>query len=36
MAAYDRFYRGDIARSSCAPPQEEGGLITAEDLAAGR
>jgi gamma-glutamyltranspeptidase/glutathione hydrolase len=32
-AAYDRFYRGDIAREIARGTQEEGGLITAEDLA---
>ncbi len=33
MAAYDRFYRGDIARELVRGTQEEGGLITMEDLA---
>jgi gamma-glutamyltranspeptidase/glutathione hydrolase len=33
MAAYDRFYRGDIARELARGVQEEGGLITVEDLA---
>lgn len=33
-AAYDRFYRGDIARDFVQGVREEGGLITAEDLAA--
>jgi gamma-glutamyltranspeptidase/glutathione hydrolase len=33
MAAYDRFYRGDIAREFVRGVQEEGGLITLEDLA---
>jgi gamma-glutamyltranspeptidase/glutathione hydrolase len=33
-AAYDRFYRGDIAREFVRGVQEEGGLITLEDLAA--
>jgi gamma-glutamyltranspeptidase / glutathione hydrolase len=33
MAAYDRFYRGDIARELVRGIQEEGGLITLEDLA---
>ncbi|HEX7080035.1 MAG TPA: gamma-glutamyltransferase [Gammaproteobacteria bacterium] len=32
MAAYDRFYRGDIAREIAAGTQAAGGLITAEDL----
>jgi gamma-glutamyltranspeptidase/glutathione hydrolase len=32
-AAYDRFYRGDIARELARGVQEEGGLITAADLA---
>jgi gamma-glutamyltranspeptidase/glutathione hydrolase len=32
MAAYDRFYRGDIARDLVAGTQAEGGLITLEDL----
>lgn len=32
-AAYDRFYRGDIARELVRGVQEEGGLITLEDLA---
>jgi gamma-glutamyltranspeptidase/glutathione hydrolase len=32
-AAYDRFYRGDIARELVRAVREEGGLITAEDLA---
>jgi gamma-glutamyltranspeptidase/glutathione hydrolase len=32
-AAYDRFYKGDIAREIARGTQEEGGLITAEDLA---
>jgi gamma-glutamyltranspeptidase / glutathione hydrolase len=31
-AAYDRFYRGDIARELVRAVQEEGGLITMEDL----
>jgi gamma-glutamyltranspeptidase/glutathione hydrolase len=31
-AAYDRFYRGDIAREFVRGAQEEGGLITLEDL----
>jgi gamma-glutamyltranspeptidase/glutathione hydrolase len=33
MAAYDRFYRGDIAKELVRGVQEEGGLITLEDLA---
>jgi gamma-glutamyltranspeptidase / glutathione hydrolase len=33
MAAYDRFYRGDIAQELVRGVQEEGGLITLEDLA---
>jgi gamma-glutamyltranspeptidase/glutathione hydrolase len=33
MAAYDRFYRGDIAREFVRGVQEQGGLITLEDLA---
>jgi gamma-glutamyltranspeptidase / glutathione hydrolase len=32
MAAYDRFYRGDIARELVRATQEAGGLITMEDL----
>ena len=32
-AAYDRFYRGDIAEEFVRGVQEQGGLITAEDLA---
>ena len=32
-AAYDRFYKGDIAREIARAAQEEGGLITADDLA---
>jgi gamma-glutamyltranspeptidase/glutathione hydrolase len=32
-AAYDRFYRGDIARELVRGVQEEGGLITMQDLA---
>jgi gamma-glutamyltranspeptidase/glutathione hydrolase len=31
-AAYERFYRGDIARDLVAGVQEEGGLFTLEDL----
>ncbi|HXH28658.1 MAG TPA: gamma-glutamyltransferase, partial [Candidatus Polarisedimenticolia bacterium] len=31
-AAYDRFYRGDIARELVRAVQEEGGLITMQDL----
>ena len=33
MAAYDRFYRGDIAQEFVRGLQEEGGLITLADLA---
>jgi gamma-glutamyltranspeptidase/glutathione hydrolase len=33
-AAYDRFYRGDIAHDLVAAVRELGGLFTAEDLAA--
>ena len=33
QAAYDRFYRGDIAREFVRGVQEQGGLITLEDLA---
>ena len=33
MAAYDRFYRGDIAKEIARGTREEGGLITEEDLA---
>jgi gamma-glutamyltranspeptidase/glutathione hydrolase len=33
QAAYDRFYKGDIARELVRGVQEEGGLITLEDLA---
>jgi len=32
-AAYERFYRGDIARELVRGAQEEGGLITMDDLA---
>lgn len=32
-AAYDRFYRGDIAAEFCAGVRESGGLITEADLA---
>lgn len=32
-AAYDRFYKGDIAREFVRATQEEGGLITLQDLA---
>ncbi len=33
-AAYDRFYKGDIAEELVRGTQEEGGLITMQDLAA--
>ena len=33
MAAYDRFYRGDIAQELVRSTQEQGGLITMADLA---
>ena len=33
QAAYDRFYRGDIARELVRGVREEGGLISLEDLA---
>ena len=33
MAAYDRFYKGDIAEEIARGTQEQGGLITKEDLA---
>lgn len=33
MAAYDRFYKGDIAKEFVRGTQEQGGLITLEDLA---
>ena len=32
-AAYDRFYKGDIAREIARSTQEQGGLITVNDLA---
>jgi gamma-glutamyltranspeptidase/glutathione hydrolase len=32
LAAYDRFYRGDIARELVAATQAAGGLITLDDL----
>ncbi len=32
-AAYDRFYKGDIAREFCRGSEEQGGLITTADLA---
>jgi gamma-glutamyltranspeptidase/glutathione hydrolase len=32
-AAYDRFYKGDIARELTRATQEQGGLITMDDLA---
>ena len=33
MAAYDRFYKGDIGKEFVRGSQEEGGLVTTEDLA---
>jgi gamma-glutamyltranspeptidase / glutathione hydrolase len=33
IAAYDRFYKGDIAEEIARGTQEQGGLITTEDLA---
>jgi gamma-glutamyltranspeptidase/glutathione hydrolase len=33
LAAYDRFYKGDIAEEFVRSVQEQGGLITMEDLA---
>ncbi|HET9744755.1 MAG TPA: gamma-glutamyltransferase [Chitinophagaceae bacterium] len=33
MAAFDRFYKGDIAKEFVRGCQEQGGLITTEDLA---
>lgn len=33
MAAYDRFYKGDIAKEFVRGCQEQGGLITEQDLA---
>ena len=33
MAAYDRFYKGDIAREFVRGAREQGGLITMQDLA---
>ena len=33
MAAYDRFYKGDIAKEFVSGCQEQGGLITMQDLA---
>ncbi|MFN2567502.1 MAG: gamma-glutamyltransferase family protein [Gemmatimonadaceae bacterium] len=33
MAAYDRFYKGDIAQELVRGVQEEGGLMTMQDLA---
>ncbi|HEX9163211.1 MAG TPA: gamma-glutamyltransferase [Thermoanaerobaculia bacterium] len=33
-AAFDRFYKGDIAQEIARSTQEQGGLITVEDLAA--
>jgi gamma-glutamyltranspeptidase/glutathione hydrolase len=34
LAAYDRFYKGDIAQEFVRGLREEGGLVTLEDLAA--
>lgn len=36
LAAYERFYRGDIAEELARATREQGGLITAQDLAAWR
>lgn len=36
LAAYDRFYKGDIAAEFVRGTREEGGLITADDLATWR
>jgi gamma-glutamyltranspeptidase/glutathione hydrolase len=36
LAAYDRFYKGDIAQEFVRGLQEDGGLITLDDLAAWR
>ncbi|HEU4456517.1 MAG TPA: gamma-glutamyltransferase [Longimicrobium sp.] len=36
QAAYDRFYRGDIARELVRGTREQGGLFTMEDLASWR
>src|SRR5207247_6181556 len=33
LAAYDRFYRGDIAEEFCRGSREQGGLHTTADLA---
>ncbi len=33
FAAYDRFYKGDIAQELVRGTKEQGGLITLEDLA---
>jgi gamma-glutamyltranspeptidase/glutathione hydrolase len=33
LAAYDRFYKGDIAKEIARSVQEQGGLITTDDLA---
>jgi gamma-glutamyltranspeptidase/glutathione hydrolase len=33
LAAYDRFYKGDIAQEIARSVQEQGGLITTDDLA---
>ncbi|HYH06004.1 MAG TPA: gamma-glutamyltransferase [Thermoanaerobaculia bacterium] len=33
LAAYDRFYKGDIAQELARSTQEQGGLITTDDLA---
>ena len=36
MAAYDRFYKGDVAQEFVRGLREEGGLVTLEDLASWR
>src|SRR5207249_3699481 len=36
VAAFDRFYKGDIAQEIARSTQEQGGLITAQDLAVWR